>query len=475
MRIKRLTSFTALIFSSSLAMAQADETSKLFVQLKTMDSLLFEEGFNKCNLRIVDSIVSDDFEFYHDQNGIQDKPLFLKGFKESLCSDPDIKPIRKLVVGTLTVFPLSNEGIVYGAIQNGVHEFYIREPNKKLYKTSVAPFTSLWLIEEGEWLLKRVLSYNHQSPKEEYGERFDADFPEPLFTTEDEILALLEQHKIPSVTIGYIDQGALKQIRVFGEKIKGIPADINTIYKVASLTKPIVAILTLKLAEKGLWDLNEPLANFYIDSDIKDSPELNKLTTKHVLSHRSGFPNWRGLTDANLLTFEFEPGTKFQYSGEGYEYLRKALEVKFKKGIEELARELLFDQLEMNDTHFTWDETMDEEDYAVEHDGEGAGIEVEKYVEANAAANLLTTATDYGRFMVYIMNGAGLSDSLYHEFLTPYSNKKEGIDWGLGTQLLFDLDGNEEFAIMHGGGDYGLKTIMLMLPKSKKGLLIFSN
>ena len=130
----KLILFTLLILQS--ISAQVDKTSTLFAELKVLDSLLFEEGFNNCNLTIVDSLVSNDFEFYHDQNGTQDKPLFLKGFKESLCSTPDRKPVRKLVDGSLNVFPLYNEGHLYGAIQNGVHEFYIKEPNRDLYKTN---------------------------------------------------------------------------------------------------------------------------------------------------------------------------------------------------------------------------------------------------------------------------------------------------------------------------------------------------
>ena len=63
---------------------QLEKSDTLYTELKVLDSLLFEEGFNKCRLTIVDSIVSANFEFYHDQNGIQDKPLFLKGFRESL-------------------------------------------------------------------------------------------------------------------------------------------------------------------------------------------------------------------------------------------------------------------------------------------------------------------------------------------------------------------------------------------------------
>lgn len=473
-----LNKFFWLIYSVLIPLigfSQTESSNTLFTELKVLDSLLFDEGFNKCRLTIVDSIVATDFEFYHDQNGIQDKPLFLKGFKESLCSTPHRKPIRKLVQGSLKVFPLYNEGLLYGAIQKGVHEFYIKEPGKELYKTNIALFTSTWILEKNEWKLKRVLSYDHRNPKPEYGKKFESNFPTPLFTSDSDIEKLLKQHKIPSVGIGYINNGALTQIRVFGEKKSGSPADYNTIYKVASLTKPITAIITLKFVEKGLWDLDEPVYKHYVDQAVKSSPELKKLTTRHILSHQSGFPNWRHLTKSKKLSFEFEPGTRFQYSGEGFEYLRKALEAKFDKGLEELAQETLFGPLNMNNTHFYWNKNLKEKNYAVEHNELGEPLTYEKYTKANAAANLLTTVRDYGTFMTHVINGAGLSDSLFKEFLTPHSNKKAGIDWGLGCQILPDLNANGELAVMHGGGDYGLKTIMLFFPKSKKGLLIFSN
>jgi CubicO group peptidase (beta-lactamase class C family) len=470
------TLFTIILLAVSISgSAQINADSKLFETLYEADRLLFEEGFNNCDLDLVEQLISDDFEFYHDINGVQDKAMFLKTFKESLCSTPDRKPIRKLVDGSLEVFPLSNEGVLYGALQKGVHEFYIKEPNKELYKTNVALFTSLWLIEGTEWKLKRVLSYDHQVPQPEYGAKFESNYPSPLFTSDLEIEALLAQHQIPSVGIGYISGGVLKQVRVFGEKSDGNEADCNTIYKVASLTKPVTAVITLKLVELGLWDLDEPIYNYYVDEDVKDSPELNRLTTRHILSHQAGFANWRHLTEAKKLSFEFEPGTQFQYSGEGYEYLRKALESKFNKGLETLADELLFIPLNMNHTHFYWDENVDSADYAVEHDEHGKVLPYTKHTYTCAAANLLTTVQDYGTFMAHIINGAGLSDTLFQEFITPYSHKKAGIDWGLGCQLLLDLNETGDYAVMHGGGDYGLKTIMLMFPKSKEGLLIFSN
>ena len=461
------------VLVSELTFAQEDTNSPIFIELQKGDSLLFEEGFNKCNFSALEKILMPDFEFYHDQNGAQDREAFLKGFKESICSNPNFKPIRKLVKGSLIVYPLKNEGEIYGAIQMGIHDFYIAEPNKELRFTENAKFIATWLLVNGEWRVKRELSYNHNKPKR-YGASFDDNYPFPLFNTDSEIELLLKEFKIPSVSIGYINNGKLQQIRAFGEQKPGVAIANNSIYKVASLTKPITALVVLKLIEAGKWKLDEPIANYYIDPAIKDDPFLRKLTTRHILSQQSGFPNWRYLRTDRKLVFEFEPGTKFQYSGEGFEYLRKALEKKFKKSLEQLGNELLFTSLKMPDTHYYWTKSTNESRYAVESDKMGQPIKYEKYYTPNAAANLLTTVEDYGKFLVHILDSAGLSPRLYKEFISPQSTMKTGINWGLGMQIFPDLP-DQEFALQHTGGDDGTKCIVLLLPKSKRGLIIFVN
>lgn len=114
---------------------------------------------------ILNDVLSDDLEFYHDTGGIQNRGEFFEAYDSNICSGSLKKPIRKLLPGTLRVFELKDNGELYGAIQQGEHEFYISEPGKELYKTGRARFTHLWLLAEGIWTLKRVLSYDHKGPK----------------------------------------------------------------------------------------------------------------------------------------------------------------------------------------------------------------------------------------------------------------------------------------------------------------------
>ncbi|WP_378184810.1 serine hydrolase [Aquimarina sp. W85] len=465
---------SALLIISTFCTAQVAKDSELFVQLKKIDSIFFEEGFNACNFEVLETYIPKDFEFYHDQGGIQNRAQFLKAFKDNICTNTQKKPIRKVVQESLEVYPLYDNGKRYGAIQKGIHQFYIKEPGKELYLTNIAKFTSVWILVDGNWKLSRVLSYDHQEPNKDYGQKFDANWPVPLFDTDAKILKLLKQHKIPSISIGYINDGVLQQLRTFGVQKEGVPVASQSIYKVASLTKPIVALVVLKLIDAGQWSLDEPISKYFIDGSLKHSEYVDKVTTRHILSHQSGFPNWRYLTVDKKLSFQFEPGTRWHYSGEGFEYLRKAIEKKLKRPFENIARETLFEPLGMRNTYFNWNGTIDEQLYAVEHDEHGDPIPFKKYTNTNAAANLMTTVEDYATFMIHILNGAGISKKLYSEFLKPQSHQKKGIDWGLGMQLLSNLpDG--DLAFMHTGGDYGTKTIAIGLKNSRRGLILFSN
>lgn len=64
--------------------------------------------------------------------------------------------------------------------------------------------------------------------------------------------------------------------------------------------------------------MDESIFKYWTDPDVVRDPGAHKLTTRFILSHRSGFPNWR----KGKLSFQYEPRTKYQYSGEGFEYLK---------------------------------------------------------------------------------------------------------------------------------------------------------
>jgi len=450
--------FILFLFRGNLQ-AQIDKNLPLFLELKKQDSLFFERGFNLCDIGYLEKTMDDNLKFYHDNGGFQDKKLFLERTKQNICGNPNQKPIRKVVENSLEVFPLYNNGELYGAIQTGEHRFYIREKNKQDVLGGQAKFTSVWTKKDGNWIMSDVLSYDHGSAK--------------LDKADNSIEQLLKDNSIPTLGLGVIEGGKLTKINVYGTQNGKTPAFYNSLFNVASLTKPVTAMMVLRLVSLGKWNLDEPLEKYWIDPDISKDSRHKKLTTRLILSHQTGFPNWRWMNKDKKLDFEFEPGTKYQYSGEGFEYLRKAIEKKFHKNLEELAQEYVFQPLDMKDTSYIWNEKKDADRIVIGYDNEGKPYDIVKNKTANAADDLMTTVEDYGKFLVAILNNDLLSPSVFETMKTKQVETKKNKYFGLGFEI-YDL-GNNEIALSHGGSDKGVNTIVFLLPKTKQGLIIFTN
>jgi hypothetical protein len=137
--------------SSNLLCQTETDKKNLEKEIIKMDSLLFKEAFNKCNLEIFENIISDDIEFYDDRSGLNtSKQKEINSFKDK-CSKPfTIK--RKL--NSIFIDKLGD----FGAIQTGIHTFLVDD--KEVQK---AKFVTIWEHKNGKWFVKRAISYEHKS------------------------------------------------------------------------------------------------------------------------------------------------------------------------------------------------------------------------------------------------------------------------------------------------------------------------
>lgn len=139
------------------------QTQELYDEIAAMDQKLFAAVFDTCDIATLATLVTDDFEFFHDKDGLSSTSgaQFVKAI-EGTCArqktGEDYRARRELVAGSMQVYPLNN----YGAIEIGRHRFYQLLPGKPEKLVEDSQFTQVWKKDETGWKLARVLSYDHR-------------------------------------------------------------------------------------------------------------------------------------------------------------------------------------------------------------------------------------------------------------------------------------------------------------------------
>ncbi|RZJ69503.1 nuclear transport factor 2 family protein [Flavobacterium sp.] len=155
--IQKITTAFLLLLATQQTAAQSIENT-----IRQNDSL-FWNAYNACEIEKMHAFVAEDLEFYHDKGGLQNSWLeFKKAMSENICGKKDWHLRREAVRGSVKFYVMEKNNEVYGAILSGEHKFFVSENGKPEYETGAARFTHLWLLENGQWKMKRILSFDHQ-------------------------------------------------------------------------------------------------------------------------------------------------------------------------------------------------------------------------------------------------------------------------------------------------------------------------
>lgn len=296
---------------------------------------------------------------------------------------------------------------------------------------------------------------------------------------------LMKSYGVPGVSMALIQRGETTWVHAFGikEANKQQPVTQATVFEAASLSKPVFAYGVLELVEEGKLGLDVPLTAYLSKPYVEGDDRLAKITARIVLSHRTGFPNWR---DKDSLTIYFSPGDRFSYSGEGYVYLQRVVEQITGKPLNDYMTEAVFEPLGMTSSSYVWRKDFDDLT-ATGHDSDGKPQELWKPNEAGAASTLNTTARDYARFVQAVLNEKGLKPSTFREMETPQvaldpecricikqepKQLSNNLFWGLGWGIQ-RKDGRE--MLWHWGDNGSFKAFVMSEPKSKSGVVMFAN
>lgn len=278
----------------------------------------------------------------------------------------------------------------------------------------------------------------------------------------------MQQHKIPRLEFAVLNAGSITRIERFNLHDQQLS---RPLFNVASLAKPVFASLVLQLVDKGLWTLDAPIAEVWTDPSLQGHPWADTLTSRHILSHQSGFPNWRS---GQELEFEFEPGTKMNYSGEGFEYLQRALEHQFDMSLEALFQQHLAASAALSDMHFSVPNAQYEEKIARWFDTNGEAYTMHDHTSASAADNLTASIDSYASFIGFMMQGAKLAPTLYRSMLTPQGKPSDRFQMALGWEILEGISPDGPI-YLHSGSDKGANSIAIFSPATGEALIIFTN
>lgn len=245
---------------------------------------------------------------------------------------------------------------------------------------------------------------------------------------------LLRVSGIPGLSMAVVQNGRVVWARAFGTINDSAQTPLNpgTIFEAASLSKPVFAYTVLRLVDRGEFDLDRPLYEMLEYPRLAHDERYKRITARIVLSHGTGLPNWGG----EKLTLRFDPGTQYGYSGEGFVFLQKTVERVTGRSLDDLARREVFEPLGMTRSSYVWQERFaGNAAYARNWLWQVAPANRYTQAEANAAASLLTTATDYAQFVAAVLSGRGLSPAMWNEYLTPVRETSPGIHIGLGIRV----------------------------------------
>ena len=326
---------------------------------------------------------------------------------------------------------------------------------------------------------------------------------------------LLELASVPGLGLGVVEDGRIWS-RGYGRAVEN-PAQSTspeTVFEAASLGKPLFAYAVLRLVDSKVLELDHALYE-YLPLPEASSSRMKRVTVRQVLSHTTGLPNWR--QQPGPLQPGEEPGRRFSYSGEAYFYLQRVVEAVTRKPFERVMREQVFGPLGMKHSSYVWLPEF-ESRMAAGYDGQEKRLDVHAaigrstlgiaqdwgipltewryeqsaraipmvnpewptlplYAVPNAATSLLTTVSDYARFLARLVatsagRGLDLSPATRRAMSSPEVRLNSALYWGLGWGIQRDEYGE---VLWHWGANNSFRNFVIADPRNRRAVVVFTN
>jgi CubicO group peptidase (beta-lactamase class C family) len=305
---------------------------------------------------------------------------------------------------------------------------------------------------------------------------------------------LMREHKVPGVSVAVVEGGKLAWARGFGVREAGQPekVDADTVFQMASVSKPVAGLGAMVLASKKAIDLDADVNTILKSWRVpkSDAADGETVTLRRLLGHRAGttihgFPGYAegkpvptlvqvldGKPPANTkpVVVDRKPGSGMRYSGGGYCVAQLALTDATGKPFPALMDELVLTPLKM--TRSTYEQPPPEKlraNLATAHGVLGKPVPGRYHVYPEmAAAGLWSTPTDLAKLIVAVSHTwAGKPGAIL-----PADRTREMFATGVGWPVLYAGD---KFTAAHGGSNRGYQCVFVIRPATGQGAVILTN
>ena len=292
-----------------------------------------------------------------------------------------------------------------------------------------------------------------------------------------------------SVAVAVGDEFLLAGGYGLAEAEHGVEADVDTLFRIGSITKQFTAAAILRQVEAGQLELEEPLTSYL--PEYPDSGD--EVTLLHLLTHTSGIPSYTNLgpawsrtvplelPHAELLAMfqdaplEFEPGSEYRYNNSGYYLLGMVLERQSDKSYGDHLAGTFFQPLGLARTRLGSNRDLIKnraQGYSL-IEGQLANDGLIGMSQPGAAGALLSTARELILWQRALLGGKVVSEEFYELMTTPFMlHDGRETGYGMGLQLS-KLKGHPE--VGHGGGINGFNSMLSYYPDQDLSVAVISN
>ena len=308
------------------------------------------------------------------------------------------------------------------------------------------------------------------------------------------IMALMSSKHIPGLSIAVVSDNQLRWQSGYGiaDLENSVPARAATVYRTASVAKPITAVAVMQLVERGKIDLDAPIQKYVPTFPTKPWP----ITTRQLLGHLSGVRNYSAndglsthfyssLTEALSIfkddPLDFEPGTKYSYTTYGYVLLGTVIEGASGMSYVDYMRENVFKPAKMSHTQV--DNVYDiipnrargyHPRVYGKFDGNLRNADLSDTSNKIPAGGLVSTVEDLANFAIAVQNGVLIKKETFEQMSTPQKTR-DGKETRYGLGWYLDGIGDRKGLVWHGGVQAGVTNELYILPKERFALVIMTN